>query len=100
MTGTSQFQIDFPTQAYGGWLKLQGADRTSGSTVDFGQFDLIAGNGFPESAFLTGLTQSGSTVGDIFLRFFGPNGEEMAGAFSLVSGSGHIISGATVAGRD
>lgn len=99
VTGTSQFQIDFASQGYGGWLRLQGADRVGGSTVDFGQFDLVVGTGLADSAFLTGLTKSGSPVGDIYMRFFGPNGDEMAGSFGLITG-GRVITGATAAVRD
>ena len=98
VVGTSQFVIDFASQGYSGWLRLQGSDVNNGSTVDFGQFDLTPGNGYLRNAFTTGLQQAGSNVGDVQLRFYGPTGEELAGVFGI-STDDFAIAGATAARR-
>lgn len=99
VNGTSQFVIDFLTQGYSGWLRLEGTDNDDGSLVDFGQIDLAAGNGYNRNAFTTALKRSGSDVGEIQLRFYGPTGEELAGVFGLTV-DGFSVAGATAAKRD
>lgn len=99
VNGTSRFQIDFPSQSYSGWLKLQGTNDRNGSTADFGQFDLVAGKGIPRNAFSAGLTKNPGDAGQIQLRFYGPTGEEMAGAFGIRTADGFVIGGATAATR-
>lgn len=99
VVGTSQFVIDFASQGYSGWLRLQGNDVANGSTVDFGQFDLMPGNGYSRNAFTTGLQQAGRSVGDVQLRFYGPTGEELAGVFGINTDE-FGIAGATAAQRD
>lgn len=98
VTGTSQFVINFADQGYSGWLRLSGTED-GGSTVDFGQFDLLAGNGFSQNFVLAPLQQGGADVGRIQLRFYGPNGEELTGIFSILT-SDYAIAGATGTTRD
>lgn len=98
ITGTSQFQIDFGSQAYSGWLRLAGRDTADGSQVDFGQFDLAPGTGIFRNAFTTGLLQNGDGAGELQLRFYGPTGEELAGVFNI-NLPDYGIAGATAARR-
>ena len=99
LSGTSQFQIDFPSQGYSGWLKLQGTSDRNGSAIDFGRFDLVGGKGFPRNAFTAGLAGNPGDHGDIQLRFYGPTGEEMAGVFAIRTANGFVLGGATAAVR-
>lgn len=99
VAGTSQFQIDFTSQGYSGWLKIAGTSETDGARVDFGQFNLLAGNNFPRNAFTAGLTRNAGDSGEIQLRFYGPTGEEMAGVFDIATADGFVIGGVTAAIR-
>jgi hypothetical protein len=101
ISGTSQFDIDFNTEGYGGWLRLTGVDVADGSAVDFGRFELIPGTGFAAEGFRTAFNQSNPMLAsDISMRFYGPTGEELSGAFNINTPDGYAIAGATVSVRD
>lgn len=103
--GTSAFQVNFGTQSYSGTLAMNGqpSGGGSGSGVDFGSF-AFAG---PLAAYTAGtavpLTRGGTAVGQLETRFFGPDGEEIAGPFSLRvpagMGANTVISGVAIAKR-
>lgn len=102
--GTSRFDVDFTAQSYSGALTMAGTSTTGGAGVDFGSFD-FAGKFSPYVAGTTvSLMRGGQGVGQMDTRFFGPDGEEIAGPFSLnvpqgSAGAGISISGVTAAKR-
>jgi hypothetical protein len=101
VSGTSQFDIDFTTEGYGGWLELTGVDVADGSIVNFGRFDLISGSGFDAESFRTAFQLSDPTLSSgITMHFYGPTGEELAGAFEINTPNGYGIAGATLSVRD
>ena len=83
VTGTSLFNVDFSNQAMSGNLSLQGAGRGGTPSVDFGTYDFSGAH----SAFVTDttlpLTIGGTTGGQLTTRFYGPEGEEIGGEFSI-----------------
>lgn len=100
--GTSMFDIDFSRQSYSGAIALKGTSTNGAAAVDFGNFTFAA----PLSAFTAesaaDLMQNGQLRGTLTQRFFGPDGEEIAGPFTLsvpgAAGSGFTaIAGVAVA---
>lgn len=102
VTGSSRFDVDFGAQSLSGALSMNGT--SGGATVDFGSFDfsgsLVSYSG--ESGFT--LVRNGQNAGSLTTRFYGPDGQEIAGPFYVnvppeVTGSGIGISGVTAAKR-
>jgi hypothetical protein len=97
LTGNSQFAIDFSSQIISGALALQGQGRNGTASLDFGSYDLSG----PLSSYVqteTGLTHLGADVGTIRTRFYGPDGEEIGGVFSMKAPPGSIGAGTTLVG--
>ena len=89
--GTAAYSVNFSSNSYTGSLAIKGVDA-SGGVRDFGLFDVHGiplgangGNSYPLGDFAD-TTQNGAFVGQISNRFFGPDGEEMAGVFNLTVG--------------
>jgi hypothetical protein len=102
--GTSAFDVDFSRQSYVGALALKGTSTNGAAAVDFGNFTFAG----PLSTFTAqsaaDLMQNGQALGTLTQQFYGPDGEEIAGPFTLVvpgsPGSGlTAIAGAAVAKR-
>src|SRR5690606_16129687 len=101
VSGTSQFNIDFTNEGFGGWLQLTGLDIADGSTKNFGRFDLIPGTGFTAEQFRTAFDLGNSTLpSSISMHFFGPAAEELAGSFEINTPDGFAIVGAALSVRD
>jgi len=104
VTGTSQFDVNFTSQSLSGALRMTGSSTNGGTGIDFGKFD-FAGKlaAYTANSAFT-LTQAGQSVGQMETRFFGPDGEEIAGPFSAnmpqgSAGAGTSISGVAAAKR-
>ncbi|MBB4614928.1 transferrin-binding protein-like solute binding protein [Novosphingobium taihuense] len=86
--GTTSFDVDFSTQKFGGTLALTGVERTSGTRADFGAYAL-GGDLFLQQSYLLGnITRAGSSVGNVWGEFYGPNGQELGGSFYLNAPAG------------
>lgn len=96
--GTSVFNVDFSANSYSGALAMAGTPTAGGAAVDFGAFD-FAGT---LSAYLpttsVGLMRAGTAVGQLETRFYGPDGEELAGPFSLNVPTGSVGAGTNIVG--
>ncbi|HEY1124302.1 MAG TPA: transferrin-binding protein-like solute binding protein [Sphingobium sp.] len=86
LKGTSAFDVDFSSQNYSGNLALQSTPQGSATPRNIGQmsFSGALGTSGPESG---ALTQSGANVGQIALRFYGPNAEEVGASFTARANS-------------
>ncbi len=98
VTGTSRFDVDFSNQRYSGALAMRGAGTNGTTTLDFGSYDFggqlaAYGNGSTVS-----LTTGGIGAGEMNTRFYGLDGEEIAGTFTLTAPSGSPDAGTTIAG--
>ncbi len=104
LSGSVSYDVNFSTDAYTGSMSIQGAYAFGGSK-DFGSFDITGGvplaanlgKSNPLGDFAT-VTQNGAVVGQISNRFFGPDGEEMAGVFNMTVVDMNMV-GAAVAKR-
>ncbi|MDT0575953.1 transferrin-binding protein-like solute binding protein [Croceicoccus sp. F390] len=106
MEGTSSFNIDFSRQNFGGQLALKGTEHATGSSTDFGRYD-IDGALYSTASFLSGDISNGANpLGTFEGYFFGSDAQELAGTFYFVAPAGTAealdvgISGATVAKRN
>jgi hypothetical protein len=81
--GSSRFDVDFGKQSYSGALAMAGTPA-GGSKVDFGSFDFAGTLGYWAGS-AADITRDGQIVGQIRPQFYGPDGEEIAGPFSLQS---------------
>lgn len=104
VTGTSQFDVDFASQSFSGALNMSGAPKAGGSGVDFGSFTFAGPLSLTSADSGSNLMQNGTNVGQLAFRFYGPDGEEIAGPFSLTvppgsTGEGTSIQGVTAAKR-
>lgn len=102
--GTSRFDVDFNAQRFTGALVLRGAGLNGTASVDFGTLDASGSIASFTGDFSGSLTRGGVGAGQIGLRFFGPDGEELAGPFSATLASGVpnqfiSLAGATAARR-
>lgn len=102
LTGSSNFSVNFSAQTYSGGLTMIGKPSGAGSTIDLGNF-AFTGTLAYATLVNTTLTRDGINVGSIATRFYGPDGEEIAGTFggSLQQGvgAGLMILGAMAAKR-
>lgn len=101
VSGTSHFDVDFSRKSYSGDLRLFGTPVGGTGRVDFGSYN-FGGELGSSSRFTAGLRQGGTEHGRLQAGFYGPNGEEIAGAFVLTvapgnPGAGTAIAGATAA---
>jgi hypothetical protein len=100
LSGTSVFDVDFGAQDYTGSLALHGRQEGSGTARDFGSFSFAGNVGANGST--APVSQNGNQVGNLVSNFFGPDGEEIAGTFTMVTGNSDkptTISGVTAAKR-
>jgi hypothetical protein len=96
--GSSSFDVDFSAQRYSGALGLKGAPTNGAAAVDFGSYSFSG----PLSAYAAEstatLTQGNVAAGSMTQRFYGPNGEEIGGPFTLIVQPGFAGAGTTIAG--
>ena len=96
--GTSRFAVNFTDQKFNSTLNLNGT--RNGSTVDFGSYDF---NGALHKAGGSGVLLDNNTeYGNLDWNFYGPQGEEIGGAFWIkvpknVRADSPLITGVTVA---
>lgn len=98
ITGSSAFTVNFGGQSYSGSLSMIGKPTNAGAVLDFGNF-AFSGSLAPYNELVnTTVTRDNQFVGSIASRFYGPDGEEIAGTFGLSLqqgiGTGTSISGA------
>ena len=107
LTGTVSYNVDFSAQSYTGTMAIKGADGSGGSR-DFGSFAITGGSPLganvgqsnPLGDFAS-VSENGTFVGQLSNRMFGPDGEEMAGVFSItVGGPKTSLAGVAVAKRN
>ena len=77
--GTSIFDVNFTTQSYSGSFALHGTSQA----VDFGSFTFANKLSATTAASQASLMQNGLDVGALTSRFYGPNGEEIGGPFTV-----------------
>jgi hypothetical protein len=103
--GTSSFDVNFGTQAFGGALTLAGTERTSGALADFGSFDVAGTMAARDSSLQGTVSRGGANLGSLTAEFYGPDAQELAGTFYInaPAGSGEAkavgIQGAIVTAR-
>jgi len=100
--GTSIFDVNFTDQSYSGALALHATNATSSQAVDFGTFSFANPLSATTAASQAMLMQNGINVGGLTTNFYGPNGEEIGGPFTVnvadPTGSGRAaIAGITLA---
>ncbi len=83
VTGTSSFNVDFGAQSMTGALALRGKSTNGAADVDFGTFDFATRIGGFTGESVAVFTAPGVEYGRLSTRFHGPDGEEIAGPFSL-----------------
>lgn len=105
VTGTTQFNVDFGAQTFGGAIAVAGTEQNSGTRADFGRFD-VNGKLFAYSSSLEGtISRGGAGLGSLSAQFYGPDAQEVAGTFyfNAPAGSGEArevgIRGAIVTTR-
>lgn len=81
--GTSQFDVDFGAQILTGQLALQGKSTNGTSDIDFGTFTFGTKLGSYTGEAVAVFEQGNTQYGSLSTRFFGPDGEEIAGPFTL-----------------
>lgn len=81
--GTSTFDVNFSNQRYSGALSLGGTTVGGSSQVDFGTFTFANQLSATTAESQASLLQNGTNVGMLSSRFFGPNGDEIGGPFTL-----------------
>ena len=104
VTGTSRFDVDFGRQSYSGALALRGAGTNGTPTLDFGSYDFSGRLAANLELTTAPLTYSGTRAGELLTRFYGPDGQEIAGTFTAIAppgapGAGTALAGATAATR-
>lgn len=104
VTGTSLFNVDFSNQSYSGALALRGSGTNGTPSLDFGSYDFSGKLAAFTAETAVSLQYLGVAAGNLATRFYGPDGEEIAGTFTLTAppgspGAGTAIAGATVAKR-
>ena len=98
LAGNAQFDIDFGSEAFSGWLSLLGS-RVGGESVDFGRYTLRPGSGFEREIGTALRDSAGTEQGMINLRFYGPFGQELAGAFSVFHAD-YVLAGVALTSSD
>lgn len=102
--GTSSFDVNFSQQNYTGALGLKGTSTNGAAAADFGNFTFGGKLAAYTAESAADLMQNGSPLGTLTQRFYGPDGEEIAGPFTVVvpdaAGKGlTAIAGVAVAKR-
>lgn len=96
--GTSRFDVDFSQQSYSGALALAGTGTNGTASLDFGSYDFAGKLASYTAATTVSLASKGVSAGEMTTRFYGPDGEEIAGTFILTAPSGVPGAGTTIAG--
>lgn len=96
--GTSQFDVDFSKQSYSGALALAGTGTKGTASLDFGSYDFSGKLASYTASTVVPLASKGAVAGALTTRFFGPDGEEIAGTFILTAPTGSVGAGTTIAG--
>lgn len=102
--GTSQFDVNFGSQSYTGEMTMAGTSRSGSAGIDFGSYDFTGNLGSYNGSTVADITRDGQKVGELTSQFYGPDGEEIAGPFSIYNppgtqGDNTSIQGITVAKR-
>lgn len=102
--GTSQFDVNFSSQSYTGGMAMTGTARSGGAGIDFGSYDFAGKLGSYAGGTVADITRGGQKVGELDAQFYGPDGQEIAGPFSIYNppgtqGGNTSIEGITVAKR-
>lgn len=98
VTGTSRFDVDFSNQSYSGALALAGTGTNGTPSLDFGSYDFAGQLAAYSAATTVRLANNGANAGEMTTRFYGPDGEEIAGTFTLIAPAGSAGAGTTIAG--
>lgn len=98
VTGTSRFDVDFSNQSYSGALALSGTGTNGTPSLDFGSYDFAGQLASYSAATTVRLANNGVNAGEMTTRFYGPDGEEIAGTFILTAPPGSAGAGTTIAG--
>jgi hypothetical protein len=80
--GSSVFDVDFGNARFTAAITLAGSERATGRSVDFGRVDLTGTEDARTAALVAAAGEGGG--GDLSARFYGPDGEELAGTFYLI----------------
>lgn len=106
VNGSSRFAVDFGAQNFNGSLQLSATATGGGSARDLGNWTFSNNLSYGQMVNSDLVAPSGATgaLGTISPQFYGPDGEEIAAAFSLQTGTQGApdtlaIVGATVAKR-
>ncbi|MEO7383993.1 MAG: transferrin-binding protein-like solute binding protein, partial [Novosphingobium sp.] len=88
MTGSSSVNANFSTGAVSGNITLSGVGVSGEALRDFGSanFSGTINSSYYNSAQISGFSATSTTgalQGDVYGQFFGPNGQEVGGAFDL-----------------
>ncbi|MGE4321664.1 MAG: transferrin-binding protein-like solute binding protein [Sphingobium sp.] len=83
VNGTSQFDVDFGAQTFGGGMALAGADTSSGAQRDFGAYDVAGTLSAQGSAMRGTISREGTGFGALDAFFYGADAQEIAGTFHL-----------------
>lgn len=104
VSGNSHFDVDFGAQRFAGTLVLNGAPETGGSATALGtwQFGTTMAVGQLVQTALTNPAAAPHPSNQIVPQLYGPNGNEIAATFTIVTGAqingqNVAIAGATVA---
>jgi hypothetical protein len=104
--GTSHFGVDFGAQTFNGSLQMTASQASGGSSRDLGNWtfaDHLSAGQLVGTGLVAPANSSGAP-GTITPQFYGPDGEEIGGVFSLQTGADSAadtmrVVGATVAKR-
>ncbi|WP_414886731.1 transferrin-binding protein-like solute binding protein [Sphingomonas sp. Leaf25] len=95
--GTSRFDVDFGTQSLTAELALRGTSTVGGSDVDFGSFAFASKIDSYNGESIAEMTKE-NTFGRLSTRFYGPDGDEIAGPFTLLLNAGSPDGRTAIAG--
>jgi hypothetical protein len=103
VSGTSHFDVDFSNQNLTGTLMLQGTSTNGNADVDFGTYGFVGSMGYGAETTST-FSHGDNSIGKIVHKFYGPDGEEIGGAFDIrvpadAPGAGTTIAGVALAKR-
>lgn len=96
--GTSSFDVDFSAQSLSGVLAMTGTPGDGSTAIDFGSYGFAGALSSYVATTDTPITRGGTNVGQISTQFYGPNGNEIAGPFSLTAPAGAPGAGISIGG--
>jgi hypothetical protein len=84
VSGDMTFGVDFGTMKFDGALNARGADAANGQLRDFGSYSFA---GTMDTAYNYQASLSGNSIGGgrVEGRIYGPNGEETAASFEIIT---------------